>query len=197
MFAKRLRELRESNHLSMDKLVEIYNKKFNGKMNKSTLSRYENGLQDPIYTVVVNLAELFGVSVDFISGFGVSSNTIKCENTPALTDKESAHINVYRRLNDKGKERVDTYTNDLAENPKYTTEIESKPIRLHTKHDTAPQTFINADEEEIVTIPIVARNGNTEPINMNRKELKELKKELDALLDDKNDENEIIPLDED
>lgn len=68
MFGKRLRELRERNDYSMDKVIELYNTKFNGKMNKSTLSRYENGLQEPMYTVVVNLAELFGVSVDYLSG---------------------------------------------------------------------------------------------------------------------------------
>ncbi len=68
MFGKRLRELRERDGYSMDKLIELYNDKFNGKMNKSTLSRYENGLQEPMYTVVVNFANLFNVSVDYISG---------------------------------------------------------------------------------------------------------------------------------
>ncbi|MBR6523490.1 MAG: helix-turn-helix domain-containing protein [Clostridia bacterium] len=68
MFGKRLKELREGRELSMDKLVELYNNKYDAKMNKSTLSRYENGLQDPIYTVVVNLADFFNVSVDYISG---------------------------------------------------------------------------------------------------------------------------------
>jgi len=68
VFGRRLKELRERNNYSMDKLVEMYNMKFNGKMNKSTLSRYENNLQEPMYTVVVNLAELFGVSVDYLSG---------------------------------------------------------------------------------------------------------------------------------
>lgn len=68
MFGKRLKELRERNKFSMDKVIELYNERFNGKMNKSTLSRYENGLQEPIYTVVVNLAELFNVSVDYLSG---------------------------------------------------------------------------------------------------------------------------------
>lgn len=67
MFGKRLKELRESNGYSMDKLVDTYNKLFNAKMNKSTLSRYENGLQEPIYTVVVNFANLFHVSVDYLS----------------------------------------------------------------------------------------------------------------------------------
>lgn len=67
-FGKILRQLREGNNYSMDKLVELYNDKFNGKMNKSTLSRYENELQEPMYTVIVNLAKLFNVSVDYLSG---------------------------------------------------------------------------------------------------------------------------------
>lgn len=67
MFGQKIKKLRESNELSMDKLVSIYNNKFNGKMNKSTLSRYENGLQEPMYTVVKNLAELFNVSIDYLS----------------------------------------------------------------------------------------------------------------------------------
>lgn len=68
MFGKRLRELRDIQNLSMDRMVELYNEKFNAKMNKSTLSRYENGLQNPIYTVVKNLADFFNVPVDYLSG---------------------------------------------------------------------------------------------------------------------------------
>ena len=68
VFGKRLKELREKTGLSMDKLIELYNSKYSAKMNKSTLSRYENNLQEPIYTVVVNFADFFGVTVDYISG---------------------------------------------------------------------------------------------------------------------------------
>lgn len=68
MFGKRLRELRETRNLSMDKMIELYNTKYDAKMNKSTLSRYENGLQNPIFTVVRNLADFFEVPVDYISG---------------------------------------------------------------------------------------------------------------------------------
>lgn len=64
MFSNKLKELRKSNDYSMDELAEIYNKKFNGRLNKSTISRYENGLQEPIFTVVRNFAELFDISVD-------------------------------------------------------------------------------------------------------------------------------------
>ncbi len=73
MFGQKLKKLRETHNYSMDELVEMYNKKFNAKLNKSTLSRYENGLQEPIYTTVVNLASLFNVSVDCLIGKEISS----------------------------------------------------------------------------------------------------------------------------
>ena len=71
MFGKRLKQLREERGYSMDKLVELYNAKYSAKMNKSTLSRYENGLQDPIYTVVVNIADFFEVTIDYLTGSDV------------------------------------------------------------------------------------------------------------------------------
>lgn len=64
MFGDKLRKLRESNDYSMDELVELYNKKFNARLNKSTISRYENGLQEPMYSVVCNFARLFQISFD-------------------------------------------------------------------------------------------------------------------------------------
>lgn len=66
MFGEKLKELRTGHKYSMDTLAELYNTRFDGKMNKSTISRYENGLQEPMYTVVKNLAELFEVSIDYL-----------------------------------------------------------------------------------------------------------------------------------
>lgn len=84
MFGQRLKQLREEREYSMDKLVELYNAKYDAKMNKSTLSRYENGIQDPIYTVVVNLAEFFGVTVDYLTG--TSSVSDERFPSPGITD---------------------------------------------------------------------------------------------------------------
>lgn len=95
MFSKRLRQLRENNGYSMDMLTEIYNNRFNGKMNKSTLSRYENGLQEPIYTVVVNLSKLFNVSVDYLTCATSNDNTT-IENKPEEPELEENMI-VYHR----------------------------------------------------------------------------------------------------
>ena len=83
MFGKRLKELREEKGLSMDKLVDLYNQRYDAKMNKSTLSRYENGLQTPIFTVVANLANFFNVSVDYISGNSDSAKLLP----PTITEE--------------------------------------------------------------------------------------------------------------
>lgn len=97
MFGKRLKELRDKAGYSMDKLVELYNLKYDAKMNKSTLSRYENGLQDPLYTVVVNFAEFFNVSVDYLSG-GKDEDYISSQNTkPAENDGLEENVVIYHR----------------------------------------------------------------------------------------------------
>lgn len=68
MFKKRLRELRVSQGYTLEELANMYNKRFGGKLNKGTLSRYENGLQEPLLTTVKNLAMLFAVSTDYLLG---------------------------------------------------------------------------------------------------------------------------------
>lgn len=125
MFPQKLKELREEKGYSMDKLAELYNNKFNGKMNKSTLSRYENGLQEPIYTVVVNLAKLFNVSVDYLSCASkkelslIWKNNINSEET-LLKEDESILISNYRNLNSSGQQMAKEYINLLLLDNKYT-----------------------------------------------------------------------------
>lgn len=67
-FGKRLKELRNNNQYTMDGLCEEYNKKFDTNLNKGTLSKYENGLQEPLFTTVRNFSELFNVSVEYMIG---------------------------------------------------------------------------------------------------------------------------------
>lgn len=98
MFKDRVKELRKNNGYSMDTLADMYNLRFDGKMNKSTISRYENGLQEPMYTVVKNLASLFDVSTDYLL----------CNEKPAskedgLKDTELALIELYRSLDDRAR----------------------------------------------------------------------------------------------
>lgn len=67
-FGKRLKELRTDNNHSMESLCELYNSKFDGNLNKGTLSKYENGLQEPKFTTVKSLSEFFNVRIEYLIG---------------------------------------------------------------------------------------------------------------------------------
>lgn len=61
-FSERIKELREEKGLSQRQLaVEI-------NVSQANISRWENGTQDPSTEWLVNLADYFNVSVDFLLG---------------------------------------------------------------------------------------------------------------------------------
>lgn len=113
MFSKRLKSLREDKALSMDSFIELYNKRYNTKMNKSTLSRYENGTQEPIYTVVINLAKFFNVSVDYLT----CADTVP--SSELLSPFEQQLIDNYRQLNEEGQEKLLDHSIDLISSGRY------------------------------------------------------------------------------
>lgn len=58
----RLRDLREDKDLTQDQLVNILN------MHKTTYTNYEQGKREPPFELIVNLAKLYDVSIDYIAG---------------------------------------------------------------------------------------------------------------------------------
>jgi len=68
MFGKRLKETRRSLGLTLEELATKYNMAFDGGLNKGTLSKYENGKQEPIVSTVSNLSTILNVSVDYLMG---------------------------------------------------------------------------------------------------------------------------------
>lgn len=61
-FAARLKMLREQHDLPLSKLAEAIGS------TKSALSRYENAKMEPGLTVLMKLAEYFGVTIDWLCG---------------------------------------------------------------------------------------------------------------------------------
>ena len=58
----RLRELRKSKKLSMKAFGEIFN------LSESTISLYENGKHDPDIETIIQFANYFNVSIDYLVG---------------------------------------------------------------------------------------------------------------------------------
>lgn len=62
-FGQRLRELREQRHLSQEAMGRIIGR------SKPVISSYENNLKLPALDVLINIALLYNVSLDYLIGF--------------------------------------------------------------------------------------------------------------------------------
>lgn len=62
MFGERLKKLRKSRNFSQDKLAEELNKKYDKKISKSMISRWENGKNDIQMEMVHIIADYFNVN---------------------------------------------------------------------------------------------------------------------------------------
>ena len=119
MFKDKLKSLRLQNNYSLNELAEIYNRQFKGKLNKSTLSRYENGLQEPLFTVVINLATLFNVSIDYLTDYNQPTPNAKVVSVPTAENKYKRITDTLDTMNDEGVQEVENFAQFTAEKPQY------------------------------------------------------------------------------
>lgn len=84
MFGKRLKSTRKEQGYTLDSLANEYNKRFDAGLNKGTLSKYENDKQEPMISVVDNLATLLNVGTDYLLGKTDNPNKEKCIRIPVL-----------------------------------------------------------------------------------------------------------------
>lgn len=61
MFYRRLRDLREDHDLTQDQLIRILS------MHKTTYTNYEQGKREIPFSLVIQLAKLYNVSIDYIA----------------------------------------------------------------------------------------------------------------------------------
>lgn len=58
----RFRDLREDADLTQDELVRLLN------MHKTTYTNYEQGKREPPFELIIKLAKIYNVSIDYIAG---------------------------------------------------------------------------------------------------------------------------------
>lgn len=79
---KNLKKCRTEKGYTLERLCSLYNETFDAGLNKGTLSKYENGKQTPMVTVINNLASLLNVSVDYLlSDESLPNNCIPVQNS--------------------------------------------------------------------------------------------------------------------
>ena len=98
----RLRELREARHMSQVRLAMELN------VTQAVISKYELGTSDPDIRMLCSIADLFGVSVDFLIG--------RSENSEyRLRADEEKFLNTYRSLDTRRREMLASYAEGLRD----------------------------------------------------------------------------------
>lgn len=138
IFSERLRGLRCERFLSMEKLSDEIRAAYPEiRLNKSTISRYENGTQEPQMSTVAALASYFGVSPSYLIGDvddrscyasnihnsavvqGNSANTLIVRNGSVtereLSDEEVELLRILDALTVRGRTQLLAYAYDLEE----------------------------------------------------------------------------------
>ena len=78
MYYRRLRDLREDHDMTQDELVALLG------MHKTTYTNYEQGKREIPFALVIRLAKLYNVSIDYIAELAdfpapLSGNNIYCK----------------------------------------------------------------------------------------------------------------------
>jgi transcriptional regulator with XRE-family HTH domain len=94
-FGKRLKMIREENELTLAQLAEKLN------TTKSNLSRYENGKVDPTLDVVIDIANYFNVTLDWMSGTSDLNVRVETLNSEQHKKDMNARYGAYLKAFDK------------------------------------------------------------------------------------------------
>lgn len=145
-FVKRLNQLMTEKNISQNKLAEMTG------ITQSSISDWANGKYKPRQDKVYLLSEALKVSPAYLLGY--SNNKNLDQNTPKNDNSKIDRL--YNQLNDEGKEKVITYTQDLVDSGKYSTE--TKP--------TVKEMIAYLQD-----LPLAGYNGNINIHKMNEEEL--------------------------
>ncbi|MGG4266500.1 helix-turn-helix domain-containing protein [Peribacillus simplex] len=90
-FGSILKNLRTSKKLSIDQLAKQINDKYDTKISKSMISRYENNLAEPKMDIVRIFADFFDASPDYIMGLEEEPSIDIKKNSKAM-ETIAAHL---------------------------------------------------------------------------------------------------------
>jgi transcriptional regulator with XRE-family HTH domain len=68
MISQKIKELRKGMGLTQAELSQLLNVKFSLKTDRATVSNWERGASTPVFSTLSCLAELFNVSLDYLTG---------------------------------------------------------------------------------------------------------------------------------
>ena len=107
---KNLRLLREEKGLSQQKLAEMLN------TSQQTIFKYEKTASEPDISTLVQMADIFEVTVDFLIGNSELREKDVTLNSVMLTEQELEHISLWRSLPDHLKKNINDLIKGIKKN---------------------------------------------------------------------------------
>lgn len=110
-FADRLKELRKSHHLTQDDMAEAL------CMKRQTYSAYERQISVPDINIIIKLADIFSVSVDYLLGksdIKQKAEDVSPSNSIIVDENQKALINTLKNLSPENQKELHNYADLLA-----------------------------------------------------------------------------------
>ena len=99
MLAKRLKQLRVAANLQQNDIIKRLS------LSSARYSQYESGKRRPDYELLIEFADLYGVSIDYLLGRTTIQN-YPTQTSPAYSSDELDLIRKYRALDETRQEAV-------------------------------------------------------------------------------------------
>lgn len=123
----RIKQLRKQMHLTQDELADQLNERFGLSINKSMISKWENGKGDPYLSYAKYLAFHFGVNLDYLVGLTDKRSFVyyfddwyeNQERERIRLERIECITSMFEQLNEKGQDKIFDYATDLLNSNMY------------------------------------------------------------------------------
>ncbi|WP_276310913.1 helix-turn-helix domain-containing protein [Paenibacillus paeoniae] len=95
---RKLRDLRNKKGWTQDELVDKMNRQFNININKSMISKWENGSSEPTLENARYLVQIFNISLDELLGINEPDTIAAHHNGEEWTEEELAEIDQFKKF---------------------------------------------------------------------------------------------------
>ena len=93
----KFKELRLRSKLTQEEFREKFNAKFNRTYTAAAISQFENGKRTPEVSALIDFADFYGVSLDYLLG----RESLK--QVASLSNEQTTVLNGFDSLNDAGR----------------------------------------------------------------------------------------------
>lgn len=122
---ERLVQIREQHGYTRKKLCEELGRPY------ATITKYETGEREPGHSYIIEIAQKFGVTTDYILGVEKSPQPVRYQNTMEAIEKQYGSstleaFNLYIQLDIEDRAEIRGTIKQMLKNDKYSIQEESK-----------------------------------------------------------------------